>query len=336
VPTLEDVAKRAGVSTATVSKVLSNTPYFTEETRSKVMRAVAELGYIPNLAARALSSGKTGIIAVVFPYVYEAIFTDPNIMNTLEGIEAECTPRGYNLLLSTPKLSADGPDAHYQQLILSGYLDGVIAIDSYPLASSIKVAQEKGVPVVVVGYQECDAFVQHDDQAGGQMMMQHLIELGHSRIGIIGAPFDVNFGTQYRSRGARIVAEAAGLDYDAFPTVYGDWSTRSGADCAATLLEQYPDLTALFCHNDRMAMGAIQQARAMGRNVPDNLTVTGYDDIPTASVFSPPLTTIDQRSPEQGRLAARMLFEVLAGKSPDPIVLPPWLVTRQSSSAASG
>ena len=335
-PTLEDVAKRAGVSTATVSKVLSNTPYFTEETRSKVMRAVAELGYIPNLAARALSSGKTGIIAVVFPYVYEAIFTDPNIMNTLEGIEAECTPRGYNLLLSTPKITANGPDAHYQQLILSGYLDGVIAIDSYPLASSIKVVQEKGIPVVVVGYQPCDAYVHHDDQAGGQMIMQHLIELGHSRIGIIDAPLDVNFGAENRAKGARIAVGAAGLDYEAFPALHGDWSTRSGAECAAKLLAQYPDLSALLCYNDRMAMGAIQQARAMGRNIPDDLTVTGYDDIPTASVLSPPLTTSDQRSPEQGRLAAHMLFDVLAGRSPDPVVLPPRLLVRQSSGAVSG
>ena len=86
-PTLEDVAKRAGVSTATVSKVLSNTPYFTEETRQKVIHAVNALGYVPNLAARALSTGKTHIIAVVFPYVYEAIFTDPNIMHVLKGIE---------------------------------------------------------------------------------------------------------------------------------------------------------------------------------------------------------------------------------------------------------
>jgi LacI family transcriptional regulator len=333
VPTLEDVAKRAGVSTATVSKVLSNTPYFTEETRAKVMRAVDELGYVPNLAARALSSGKTHIIAVVFPYVYEAIFTDPNIMNTLEGIEAECTQRGYNILLSTPKLSANGPDMHYQQLILSGYLDGVIAIDSYPLASLVEVVQQKGIPAVIIGYKPCDYYVRHDEQAGGQMILRHLVELGHTRIGIIDVPLDVNLGVKHRVEGVRIAAEEAGLDYDAFPAVHGDWSTRSGMECAARLLEDHPELSALLCLNDRMAMGAIQQARSMGRNVPDDLSVTGYDNIPTAAVFAPPLTTIDQRSPEQGRLAAHMLFEVLRGEFPDPILLPPHLVVRQSSGA---
>jgi DNA-binding LacI/PurR family transcriptional regulator len=331
VPTLEDVAKRAGVSTATVSKVLSNTPYFTEKTRAKVMRAVEELGYVPNLAARALSSGKTHIIAVIFPYVFEAIFTDPNVMNTLGGIEAECTQRGYNMLLSTPKLSANGPDMHYQQLILSGYLDGVIAIDSYPLASLVGVVQQKGIPAVIVGYKPHDYYVRHDEHAGGQLIMQHLTALGHTRIGIIDVPLDVNLGVEHRVGGVRAAAQAAGLDYDSFPALHGDWSTHSGAFCAAKLLKDHPDLTALLCLNDRMAMGAIQQARSMGRNVPDDLSVTGYDNIPTAAVSAPPLTTIDQRSPEQGRLAAQMLFEVLRGKAPDPILLPPYLVVRQSS-----
>ncbi|MBN8618508.1 MAG: LacI family DNA-binding transcriptional regulator, partial [Anaerolineae bacterium] len=107
-PTLQDVAQKAGVSTATVSKVLSNTPYVSETTRLKVMEAVNELGYTPNLAARGLSSGKTHIIAVVFPYMYEAFFTDPLVLLILQGIEGECTQRGYNILLSTPRLRANG------------------------------------------------------------------------------------------------------------------------------------------------------------------------------------------------------------------------------------
>jgi LacI family transcriptional regulator len=330
-PTLEDVAQLAGVSTATVSKVLSNTPYFTEETRAKVMQAVEELGYVPNLAARALSSGKTHIIAVVFPYVYEAIFSDPNIMHTLEGIEAECTQRGYNILLSTPKLTAKGLDIHYQQLIMSGYLDGVLAIDSYPLVSSVKPARDRGIPIVVVGYEESEYFIHHDDRTGGYQIMQHLIDLGHTQIAIIDVPNDANYGVHYRTAGMRAAADAAKLDYDRLPRMHGDWSIRSGADCAAQLLSQYPTLTALLCYNDRMAMGAIQKAREMGHRVPEDLTVTGYDDIPTAATFYPPLTTINQRSLEQGRLGAQMLFEVLTGEHPDPIELPPQLLIRDSS-----
>ncbi len=334
-PTLEDVARRAGVSTATVSKVLSNTPYFTEETRLKVMRAVEELGYVPNLAARALSSGKTHIIAVVFPYVYEAIFTDPNVMHTLEGIEAECTQRGYNILLSTPKLTNHQPNIHYQQLIMSGYLDGVIAIDSYPGAYTLAQVRKKDIPAVVIGYAENEFVVRHDDEIGGQLMMEHIIGLGHTRIGIIDVPEEVNYGASGRLVGMRAIAHDAGLDFASFPIVSGDWSIESGTAGAARLLADYPDLTALLCLNDRMAMGAIQQAHAMGRRVPDDLTVVGYDNIPTSEVFSPPLTTVNQRAPEQGQEAARMLFEVLGGQRPDPVVLPPQLVVRQSSAPVS-
>lgn len=330
-PTLEDVAKRAGVSTATVSKVLSNTPYFTEATRRKVMQAVKELGYVPNLAARALSTGKTHIIAVVFPYVYEAIFADPNVMHTLEGIEAECTQRGYNLLLSTPKLTADGTDVHYHQLIQSGYMDGLIAIDSFPLGSALEPALERGIPSVAIGYGQGDYVVRHDDYLGGKLIVEHLVASGHTWIGIISVPQDMNFGVEQRMWGMREAFGAAGIDFDSLPVCHGDWSTLSGAQGAADLLASYPDLTALLCMNDRMAMGAVQQAREMGRSVPDDLSVTGYDDITTAAIFAPPLTTVSQRAPEQGRVAAQMLFDVLDGKTPASVVLPPVLIERQSS-----
>ncbi len=330
-PTLEDVAKRAGVSTATVSKVLSNTPYFTEATRLKVMQAVNELGYVPNLAARALSTGKTHIIAVVFPYVYEAIFTDPNIMHILEGIEAECTQRGYNMLLSTPRLEPSNTDPHYLQLIQSGYLDGVLAIDSYPMGSALHPALERSIPAVAIGYGQGEFFVRHDDHLGGRMAIEHLFALGHTRIGLLTVPDEMNFGVAERMKGLRDACEQAGFDLDALPCAYGDWSVSSGRRSAAQILAAHPDLTALVCMNDRMAMGAVQHAREIGRCVPGDLAVTGYDDIPMASISAPPLTTINQRAPEQGQVAARMLFDLLNGRQPDSVILPPLLVQRESS-----
>ncbi|MBN2305009.1 MAG: LacI family DNA-binding transcriptional regulator [Anaerolineae bacterium] len=330
-PTLEDVARRAGVSTATVSKVLSNTPYFTEETRQKVMLAVRELGYVPNLAARALSSGRTHIIAVVFPYVFEAIFSDPLTMRILQGIEAECSQRGYNMLLSTPRLTVDGADDNYLQLVQSGYLDGVIALDSYPVASALQPVHDKKIPAVAIGYHHSDYYVRSTDQAGGCQLMQHVLDLGHRHIGIIGIPDDMHFSASRRMAGLREAASTVGLELDTLPHTYGDWSMPSGVTGAIHLLTKYPNLTALICLNDRMAMGAIQQAHAMGRHVPDNLTVVGYDDIPTAALFAPPLTTIDQRAPELGQLAARMLFGVLNGDHPESIELPTYLIPRQSS-----
>ncbi|HMM28580.1 MAG: LacI family DNA-binding transcriptional regulator [Chloroflexota bacterium] len=334
-PTLQDVARRAGVSTATVSKVLSNTPYFTEETRRKVMHAVDELGYVPNLAARALAAGKTHIVAVVFPYVYEPIFSDPLTLRILGGIESVITQRGYNMLLSTPRLSRAAPDAHYLQLVQSGYLDGLIAIDNVPEVSVIDVAREKGLPSVVIGYdvRDGDNWVHSDDVSGGEQIMTHVLELGHRAIGLITVPENINMALEHRLKGLRTVAEAAGLDFDRLPRADGDFSTTSGAAGAADLLSRHPELTALICLNDRMALGAIQQARLMGRRVPGDLTVTGYDDIPAAASFAPPLTTIDQRAPESGQTAAHMLFDILAGATPDNAVLPVRFVERESTAA---
>jgi DNA-binding LacI/PurR family transcriptional regulator len=330
-PTLIDVARVAGVSTATVSKVLSNTPYFTEATRDKVLRAVDELGYVPNLAARALSSGKTHIIAVVFPYVYDALFTDPLVLRILEGIEAELTGRGYNILLSTPRLRASGPDTHYTRLIRSGYIEGVIALDSVPMASVLEIVRQRKTPAVAIGYHPNAYSVRSDDVHGGQLQMQHVIELGHRHIGIIGSDESLHFSIEHRLEGLRQVAERHSLNFHNMPRVNGDFSVDSGIAALTEMLTAHPHLTAIICLNDRMAMGAIQAARHLGRRVPDDLTVLGYDNLPVTTASSPTLTTIEQQAPELGRIAATMLFEVLGGKQPDSVTLPTTLIARESS-----
>ena len=334
-PNLQDVAKKAGVSTATVSKVLSNTPYFTDETRDRVMDAVRELGYVPNLAARALSSGKTHIVAVVFPYLYDAIFKDPLVMQILEGIEAECTARQHNILLSTPRLAIDEPDTHYLQLIQSKYIDGLIAIDNLKI-SAAQPAIEREIPTVVIGYGDSPHRVCSDDDSGGRKLMAHVLELGHREIALISVPQGANLALGCRLDGMREVLRDAEIDLNVLPMGYGDYSTRSGAEMAAELLTRYPDITALVCLNDRMALGAVQQAYQMGRVVPDDLTVVGYDNIAAASISRPALTTIDQHASELGRRAAQMLFEVLDGNTPEPVVLPVDLVVRGSSGAVPG
>jgi LacI family transcriptional regulator len=332
-PTLQDVAHRAGVSTATVSKVLSNTPYFTDQTRAKVMQAVEELGYVPHLAARALSKGKTRIIAVVFPYLYDTLFSDPLVLRILEGIESETSRQGYNILLSTPRLNARGPDSHYKQLIQSGYIDGVIALDNVPFASVLDPVRKRGIPAVAIGYYGTDFRVVSDDVSGGFQLMTHVLGLGHRRVGIITVPFNIHYSIQHRIAGLRAGAEAVGVDFDAFPQVDGDFSTDSGEAGAAKLLDAHPDLTAIISLNDRMAMGAILAVRNRGREVPRDVTIVGYDDIPIAATISPPLTTIDQQAPELGRSAMRMLLDVFGNHSPELVKMPTRLIVRQSSAA---
>lgn len=327
--TLRSVAEKAGVSTATVSKVLSNTPYFSEKTRQKVMQAVEELGYVPNLAARALSTGQTHIIGVVFPHIYDAIFSDPFVIHLLEGVEAECSQRGYNLLLSTPRLTPSGLDENYQRLIQSNYLDGIVALDNVPSMMVLESAQEKGIPAVAIGYQDNPVYVRSDDYSGGFQIMDYVLQLGHREIGIIGVPTDLNFSIQNRLDGMQAAAQS--LDFDKLPIVAGDFSVRSGEDCVQWLLSEHPTLTAIICLNDRMAMGAIQQAQLMGYQVPEMLTVVGYDNIPGAERFTPPITTIDQQAPLLGRAATRMLFERLSGQNPTSHLMPVQLIVRDSS-----
>ncbi len=331
--TLEDVAKRAGVSTATVSKVLSNTPYFTEATRIKVMQAVDEIGYMPHLAARALSSGKTNIIAVVFPYVYDTIFTDPLVLRILEGIESECTQRGYNILLSTPRLSEQGPDQHYQQLLQSRYIEGIIALDNVPITSVIAPAEALNIPAVAIGNYATQKRVQSDDFSGFIQLFDHIVSLGHSRIGIVGVPEELHYSVQQRVAGLREGARRANIDFDSLPRVDGDFSTVSGSNGTSELLARHPNLTAIICLNDRMALGAIQFARQSGRDVPNDLSVVGYDDIPMSAAFSPALTTINQRARELGQAAVRMLFQVFENHPVEPLLLPVQLVIRQSTAA---
>lgn len=333
-PTLQDVARRAGVSTATVSKVLSNTPYFTEETRARVMQAVEELGYRPNLAARALSSGKTHIIAVVFPYIYDPIFKDPHVMSILEGIEIELTRADYNILLSTPRLSSSGPDENYRRLLRSGYIEGMVAIDNVPIASVAAEAQALGIPAVVIGYHAAAHRVHSDDYEGGRTLIQHILELGHRHIGVISVPEHLNFAVAARLHGLRAMAGEYGLDFDSLPLGESDFSTDGGARAMLSLMQQNPELTAVICLNDRMAMGAVQALHSTGRSVPDDVSVVGYDNLPVTAIFTPTLTTIDQQATKLGQAATQLLLDVLNNRETQPsVVLPPELIVRASSSA---
>ncbi len=346
-PTLKEVAKRADVSTATVSKVLSNTPYVSEETRMRVLHAIEELGYIPNLAARALSKGHTYIIGVIFPYNYDHLFADPLILNMLEGIETICTERGYNVLLSTPRVPV-ADSVLYQRLVRSGYLDGVIAIETLPGEPMSTALERNGYLWVVIGYHSGTGTgntLHPDDFAGARAIAAYTIGLGHRRIGIIGVEPDALDAAERRLSGYRAAFEEAGLDFSSVPQVVGTFSVESGYQVAGQLLECAPRLTAILCLNDRMAMGAIQRASAEGRQVPADLSVLGFDDIPGAELFSPPLTTVRQPVLEMGQRAADLLFDMIDRRTRHknariqgfaPIVFPTELIIRGSAMPPKG
>lgn len=328
--TLQDVARLAGCSTATVSKVLSNTPYVAGDTREKVMGAVRALNYQPNLAGRALSRGRTHIIGVVFPHVYDPIFRDPLVLAIVEGIENRLTQQGYSLLLSTPRITAEQGDEQFTRLLRSGYLDGMIAIDSVPDSEISVLAQTHNLPTVVLGYHNAPCQVHCNDYAGGRLMIEHLAGLGHRRIGIISIPDSKNIAVNERMRGMRAALADAGMTLDAQPQAHGDYSTRSGAQATHELLRQDPHLTAIASLNDRMAIGALQALHQLGRRVPEDISVIGYDNVALSEMTTPALTTVSQHASTLGSRSADMLLAILHHQQPSIVVIEPTLKQRAS------
>ena len=335
--TIRDVAERASVSISTASRILSNSPSekYSEATQAKVLRASLELGYRPNFAARALVSGKTRIVAAVFPRIYDSPFTALASVQILSSIEAFCSANGYNLLLSSPNIVEGKVDSHFVNLLAGGYLDGIIIDGHYRIDPIMEVLQRFELPMVMLGYHPHSHYLRSDNFQGGSLLMRYVVELGHRHIGIIGLPDGIHLAADQRLLGMHAQARQHGIDFDALPRINGTFSSESGAAAAAALLEACPDLTALIALNDRMAMGAIHHMQEMGRRVPDEISVVGYDDLPQSHEFNPPLTTINQRLSEWGTLAMTMLLELLDGQEPEPVVLEPELVVRKSTTRAA-
>ncbi|MCS6844341.1 MAG: LacI family transcriptional regulator [Caldilineales bacterium] len=338
--TIYDVAKRAGVSTATVSKVLSNTPYVSEATRAKVLAAVAELGYVPSLAARGLTKARTYLLALVIPYTSDYLYSDPHLLELFRGIEQETRAREYQILLSTADRKMAGAHAvesaaePYQRAVRSQYADGVIVVASSAFGSETPPPLAQQLPTVGIGYHALGGrhTVHSDDRSGAAAATRHLLALGHRRIGVITAVPQIT-ALLRRLEGHRQALAEAGVPWDPALMVWGDFSDASGYRAVEPLLALPHRPTAIFSFNDRMAMGATKRLREAGLRVPEDVSVVGFDDIPAAAFFDPPLTTVRQPAREMGVAAARLLFDLIEGRpaEAEEIVLPTELVVRSST-----
>lgn len=334
--TIKDVAKQAGVSVSTASRILSNstTEKYSEATQSRVLRASLELGYRANFAARALVSGETRIIASVFPRIYDTPFTALASLQILSGIEAFCSENGYHTLLSSPRILDNGiVDPNFLNMLASGYPDGIIIDSHFQIDTLMEIVEQFGIPTIALGYSSHPHRLQSDNFLGGELIMQHIVELGHRKIGIIALPDGVSPAADQRLMGMRIITDAVGLNFESIPRVNGNFSSDSGAAAAANLIAAYPDLTAILAVNDRMAMGAILQLQTMGYAIPERISVTGYDDLPRAGEFNPAITTINQQLASWGELSMQMLLDLMANKNPEPRVVEPRLIVRRSTAA---
>lgn len=336
--TLKQVARLASVSESTASRILSGTNHgsarYGEKTRERVLKVAKDLKYQPNLSARALAKGRSNIIAVVFPRVTDSPFSALFVTQLLSTIEARCRELDYHLLISSPYLTAAGPDESYFKLLKGGYLDGIIAVDEFPMASILEPALETGTPAVVLGYRDYPHAVRSDDQLGTALITHHLLTLGHQKLGFIIVPDEFHYAGLYRAKGFSDALRSAGLNYADFPKAEGDLSTESGERAAKILLDNHPELTALVVFNDRMAIGALREVQARGLRVPQDLSITGYDNLPLTADLSPPLTTIDQGFEQTGTLTVNHLMAVMDGESPGLSVLEPKLIIRASTGVA--
>lgn len=313
-PNIRDVAKAAGVSYQTVSRALNGSPSIRPETLARVQAAIAELGFRPNQAARALGAGRTRMIGVL---AAQAEYYGP--MTAIHAIELAAREAGYRLSITTMGDTADAEHLFAQSVdalvVLAPRLHVVDALD----------ALELGVPTVRLDR----TGVAIDQVAGARLATRHLLDLGHERIAHIAGPADWSDAVG-RAEGYETELRTAGLDARTTAST-GDWTAASGYRIGREVLP-YRDFTAAFVANDQMALGFIKAARELGIDVPGELSVVGFDDVPEAEYFEPPLTTVRQDFGRVGRRAVEVLLAALAGDpSPAPELLVPELIARASA-----
>jgi len=301
--TIRDVAARAGVSHQTVSRVINGSERVNPETKARVDSAIAELDYRPSATARFLNTGYTHTLACLSPNI-----TDFTFASIIDGAETEARLQGYFFISSSAPNEA-GFTMLVEELVSSRRTDGMMVINPYIDERSLLIPDD--TPTVLLGArprsEEFDTVCLNDEEAG-RTATQHLVDLGHRQIAHITGPMREDC-SQDRCSGYREVLWKAGVTPNPALLLEGDWSATSGYQVVKRLLQSGLPFTALFAQNDRMAVGAIRALREAGKRVPQDVSVVGFDDMPLASYFDPPLTTMRQDTVEMGRQAARLLID---------------------------
>ena len=324
--TLADIAEKVGVSTVTVSNAIGGRPGVSNRVRKRVMDAATQLGYIPNLSARSLAGGRTGIVGVIVPTFNQYI------AEILRGVAETLKPSDLDLLVYTTSDNREREKERVTQLS-RGLADGLIEVMPFSTAEIYNGGAQ--LPVVLID-QRGDApdlpAVGSDNYMGARAATEHLIGLGHERIGFITGVPNMRASDE-RLRGYREALLTAGLGFDDQLVQAGDFTQTRGSEAAGELLALKRAPTAIFAANDLSAFGVIEAVRTRGLFVPGDLSVVGFDNIPMASQVQPPLTTVDQSLYDMGQAAARTLLGLLSGIEPAVkyLRLPTRLVERHST-----
>lgn len=343
IPNLEDVAALAQVSRATVSRVVNRQATVAPELRDRVEKAIEQLGYVPNQAARSLMTRRSDTLALLASETDERVFGDPFFAGVTRGITLEANRAGLQVIMLMASTDADR--ARAMRYLRSSGVDGVMLISEHASSDSLPSELERlGMPFVLGGRPLSTAqkilYVDNDNLLGGELAARHLRSIGRKVIGTLTGPQDMGAGID------RLTGFKAGLGRSFRPrrVEYGDFTQRGADPAVVRLLERVPDLDGLFAASDLMALGAIAALRRAGRRVPDDVAVVGFDDNVFAEDADPPLTTVRQDPVLQGRMMVRLYLTrhrpdvelppddsgvELAGA--DHVLLPVQLVVRESA-----
>ncbi|MFF6776763.1 LacI family DNA-binding transcriptional regulator [Streptomyces sp. NPDC012637] len=330
--TIHDVAREAGVSRGTVSRVLNGGHYVSPAAKAAVDAAIRKTGYVVNRHARSLITGKSDSVAFLLTEPQERFFEDPNFNVLLRGCTQALADRDIPLLL----MIAGTEDERRRNLryIEAGHVDGVLLVSSHsgdPLVDHLNTA---GVPVVAcgkpLGQTAKIGYVAADDRDGARDMVRHLYGTGRRRIATVTGPLDTPGGVE-RLAGYRETLAECGLPYDEALVATGDYSRVGGEAAARQLLDRAPDLDAVFVASDLMALAVLDTLDRAGRRVPEDVAVGGFDDSPAALSSRPALTTIRQPWDRISAEMVRTLLARIAGEEPATVILPTELVRRDSA-----
>jgi DNA-binding LacI/PurR family transcriptional regulator len=315
-PTLEQVAALAGVSRATVSRVVNGSPRVSPAVRAQVERAVAKLGYVPNRAARSLVTRRGDSVALVVSEPHARFFSEPFFAGMVRGVSAALAETGVQLLLL---IAQDLPDrGRLERYVVGGHVDGVLLASLHGDDPLPAILERAGVPAVLVGRPAGPipvSYVDADNRGGARMAVGHLATRGCRRIATITGPLDMGVGID-RLDGYRDGLAAAGLGGGGELVENGDFTEEGGAAAMTRLLARPGrPVDAVFAASDLMAAGALRALRAAGRRVPEEVAVVGFEDSAVARYAQPPLTTVRQPIEEMGRQATRLLLAKVAGQA---------------------
>ncbi|WP_193195347.1 LacI family DNA-binding transcriptional regulator [Nostoc sp. MG11] len=332
---IEDIARRAGVSHSTVSRALRDNPLISPKVREEIKQLAREMSYVPNAIAQSLLSSRTNTIGVVVTSI-----ADPFFAEVVEGIEQVARPAGLSVVLSTSHRDLEQEIAAIDNFHRRR-VDGILVADSRISKQHTKQLIQIAVPTVLINSQAEDQLemfhsVAIDDRLGAKLAVEHLVSLGHTSIGYLGVG-DRSRSNQQRLEGYRIALAEAGLpQIDDWVAINDEDNIRtSDVGTGQKMLSKLftAEVTGIFCYNDMVTVGALLACQELGISVPRDLSLVGFDGIALSRFVTPPLTTVSQPMLEIGCSAMQMLLDLVQGKSVENLVLSPFLVTRGSSTA---